>query len=306
MHEISVVIPCYKAEQTIERAVRSVLAQPAVSAQVIVVVDGASNETLAVLSGIVDDRLSVLVNEENRGAPASRNRGLAVAAHPLVMFLDSDDYVIGNLLSGLAHSIVEGDADVAFGPWIWLDEAQNMIRRNVRRFSSATDAVEQMLLGGKFVHPSATLWRRDFLSSIGGWDQDLARFQDVELALRGILLGARTAISTIGSGVYVQHSSANRITGSRTNAESLLLAANRLLAIDSKVVPEARKRAAVGGFLYNIGRGLARGERKELGQQFIDKARDLGWTPFSAFRHSQSRELFARQQYQRLRAMLVR
>jgi len=306
MHEISVVIPCFKAEQTIERAVRSVLAQSGVALEVIVVIDGASDETLQALSGVGDDRVSVLVNEQNRGAPASRNRGLEAAKHPLVLFLDADDYVIGNLLSGLAQSITEAGADVVFGPWIWLDESHNMIRRNVRRFRSATSAIEQMLLGGKFVHPSATLWRREFVSSIGGWDLDLARFQDVELALRGILLGARTAISTIGSGVYVQHVSANRITGSRKNAESLLLAAEKLLAIQSDVVPEQRKRLAIAGFLYNIGSGLRRGDRKELGRQFIARARQLGWTPFSAFLHSESRELFARQQYQRLRAMVVR
>lgn len=304
MHDISVVIPAFKASATIERAVLSVFGQKGIRAQVIVVIDGYCAKTQERLDSIADTRLSILVNEVNAGAQFSRNRGLSASTSPLVMFLDADDYVSGDLISELADAMVLNKADLGFGPWIWLDEGTNLIRRNVRRFGSAKEAFEQILLGGKFVHPSATLWSRDYVTSIGGWDEDLARFQDVEIALRGLLLSGRICYSEKGAGVYVQHKSDHRITGKGKNAASLLLAAEKLLAIESQVVDEASKRRAIAGFLYNIGSGLLRDDRVELGREIVARARELGWGPTMSFRNKEARQLKIRQTFRRLRSRI--
>lgn len=302
MHDISVVIPAYKAAATIERAVRSVFGQPGINPQIVVVIDGSCAETEAALSAIHDPRLRVLVNEVNLGAQVSRNRGLAASTYPYVMFLDADDYLTGDLLGNLAECMRLNRADIGFGPWIWLNEDTNLIRRNVRQFKSPSDALEQMLLGGKFVHPSATLWSRDFVTSIGGWDEDLARFQDVEIALRGVLLDGAICHSTTGAGIYVQHNSDHRITGTGKNAASLLIAAEKLLAIDSPSVDITTKKIAIGGFLHNIGTGLLRDERKDLGHEIVARARQLGWRPIMALQYKEARHFRLRQLFRRLRS----
>ena len=94
---ISVVVPAYQAEAFIARAVTSLLEQPDVRLEIIVVVDGVYDRTAAIAARFPG--VAVLVNEENRGAPAARNRGLAAAAAAFVLFLHADAYMEGPRLS---------------------------------------------------------------------------------------------------------------------------------------------------------------------------------------------------------------
>lgn len=86
----SVVIPtCDRLVKT-RRCVESLLAQDIEDLEVIVVDDGSRDGTVEDLRTIEDPRLTVLRNERNLGANASRNRGAREARSELVVFLDSD------------------------------------------------------------------------------------------------------------------------------------------------------------------------------------------------------------------------
>ena len=97
---VSVVIPCYKAEKYIARAIDSVLAQPYVDVEVIVVEDGVFDNTKSIVSRY-SDKVKFLSFEQNRGAPVARNAGLKEVSSEYVMFLDADDFLEGELLRGL-------------------------------------------------------------------------------------------------------------------------------------------------------------------------------------------------------------
>ena len=99
---ISVVIPAYQAEDTIERAVKSALAIPSGLIEVIVVDDGSSDGTFDLASAIArtDDRLAV-IRQDNCGRCAARNAGVAAATGKWLFFMDSDDYLLADSLSTL-------------------------------------------------------------------------------------------------------------------------------------------------------------------------------------------------------------
>jgi glycosyltransferase involved in cell wall biosynthesis len=86
---ISVVIPAWRAERTIARAIRSVLAQTVAVDEIIVVDDGSPDDTAAAVAPF-GDRVR-LVRQANAGASAARNTGVAAARGDLVGFLDADD-----------------------------------------------------------------------------------------------------------------------------------------------------------------------------------------------------------------------
>lgn len=88
---VSVVIPTYDRADLIERAIRSVLDQTFDDLECIVVDDDSPDETAEVARSIDDDRLTVLEHEENRGASAARNTGIAASSGEFVAFLDDDD-----------------------------------------------------------------------------------------------------------------------------------------------------------------------------------------------------------------------
>lgn len=90
MASFSVVIPLYNKEQTIERAIRSVLNQTVQDFEIIVVNDGSTDSGLQVVEAIGDTRISV-INQENGGVSSARNRGITEATYDLIAFLDADD-----------------------------------------------------------------------------------------------------------------------------------------------------------------------------------------------------------------------
>jgi glycosyltransferase involved in cell wall biosynthesis len=89
MKSVSIVIPTYNRAGVIARAVESVLSQTYRDIEVIVVDDGSSDDTAAVLARF-GNRIR-LVRQTNQGVSAARNTGIRVAAGEYVAFLDSDD-----------------------------------------------------------------------------------------------------------------------------------------------------------------------------------------------------------------------
>ncbi|MBS5462016.1 MAG: glycosyltransferase family 2 protein [Collinsella sp.] len=92
---ISVIIPAYQAERTIERAVSSALSIPYDAIEVIVVDDGSTDGTAGILDAVAaGDHRVRLVRQENRGRSVARNKGFSISRGEWVMFLDSDDFLL--------------------------------------------------------------------------------------------------------------------------------------------------------------------------------------------------------------------
>ena len=87
---VSVIIPTYNRAHLLPRALESVLAQTFEDLEVLVVDDGSTDGTEAVVTGY-DDRVRYLRQPQNAGVSAARNRGLREARGEFVAFLDSDD-----------------------------------------------------------------------------------------------------------------------------------------------------------------------------------------------------------------------
>jgi len=87
---VSVVVPTYNAQSFIVETLRSVLDQTMGDLELIVVDDGSSDDTVALVGAIGDPRIR-LVPQANAGRCVARNRGLDLARAPLVCFLDHDD-----------------------------------------------------------------------------------------------------------------------------------------------------------------------------------------------------------------------
>src|SRR5215218_2770225 len=93
---VSVVIPCYNQAHFLDEAIESVLSQSYTNFEVIVVDDGSEDETARVASGYaLEDPRVCLIRQQNRGLAGARNRGLAEARGEYVVFLDSDDRLLG-------------------------------------------------------------------------------------------------------------------------------------------------------------------------------------------------------------------
>jgi glycosyltransferase involved in cell wall biosynthesis len=107
-------MPCYNEEPHVAECVKRVLESPWV-AEVVVVDDGSTDGTRAILAGFTDPKVRVLLQSHNQGKGAALRRGFSEATCPFVVVQDADlEYdpaEYGNLLEPL----LAGKADVVFG-----------------------------------------------------------------------------------------------------------------------------------------------------------------------------------------------
>jgi len=110
--QVTVIIAAWNAADTLERAVRSALAQT-LPVEVVVVDDASTDDTAAVAARLAagDPRLRLLRQAKNQGPSAARNRAIAESAAPWIAVLDADDFMEPDRLEALAAIAAEEGAD---------------------------------------------------------------------------------------------------------------------------------------------------------------------------------------------------
>jgi len=114
MSDVSVIVPVFNEEQRLRLAIERVLDLPFVQ-EIIVVDDGSTDGSLAVLDQLSDPRLKVLTSPVNRGKGAALRRGFAEATAPFVAIHDADLEYDPAEIERLLIPLRDGRADVVFG-----------------------------------------------------------------------------------------------------------------------------------------------------------------------------------------------
>ena len=94
----SVIIPVYNGERFIGETIQSVLAQTYQAAEIIIVDDGSSDDTAAVVERYSSQITISYVRQQNQGPSAARNRAVSLAQGDWIAFLDADDLWYSNKL----------------------------------------------------------------------------------------------------------------------------------------------------------------------------------------------------------------
>lgn len=94
MPKISVIIPCFNVEAFVGECLDSVINQTFDDMEIICINDGSTDNTLGILESYAksDERIMIL-DQDNQGLSASRNRAMEIAKGDYIFFLDSDDYI---------------------------------------------------------------------------------------------------------------------------------------------------------------------------------------------------------------------
>lgn len=115
--ELSIIIPAYNVEKTIKKCIESVVEQETdVDYEVIVVNDGSTDNTRSVIEQYNNSKIK-LINQKNCGLSGARNRGIDECVGEYAMFLDSDDYLVGNCIQKMMDSARKNDADIVQGSY---------------------------------------------------------------------------------------------------------------------------------------------------------------------------------------------
>lgn len=150
--KISVIVPIYKVEPFIARCAKSLMEQTLTDVEYIFVDDASPDGSIAMLLKVLADypkrsnHVKILTHTENKGLPAARNSGLAVAQGEYIFHCDSDDFVEPDMLDQLYRKATDIDADIVWCDW-WLSFAKNERYMKQPEFHTPIDALKGMLSG---------------------------------------------------------------------------------------------------------------------------------------------------------------
>jgi glycosyltransferase involved in cell wall biosynthesis len=187
MPRISVIVPVYNGAAHIRETLAAVFAQTYTDFELIVVDDGSTDETAAIVGEF--DGLLRLIRQPNQGVSAARNAGLRQALGEFILFLDGDDVIYPEKLA-LQVQILEEDhlLGAVHSGWRLVD-AYGRPLRSIRPWkrSPQLDLIEW--LKWKPVFLGAMLFRRNWLERIDGFRTDLRQAEDTDFLLRLSLAG---------------------------------------------------------------------------------------------------------------------
>ncbi len=188
---VSVVMPAYQAAATIGAAASSVLWQTYTDLELVVVDDGSTDATGAIVSAF--EGPVRLVRQQNAGVAAARNRGIASAAGGLIAFCDADDLWFERHLEALVavYDRVGGIA-TANSYWLFSGGIHWSKRRYKGRFPHPRQQ-RRAILEQNFVS-TMSLFPRRLAEEIGGFHEGLRRAEDWHFWIRAIYAGYRIAL----------------------------------------------------------------------------------------------------------------
>jgi glycosyltransferase involved in cell wall biosynthesis len=182
---VAVIIPVYNREESILRAVDSVVQQSFADFELLVVDDGSTDRTVAtVASNCRDPRLRILRHSTNQGAAAARNTAIRATQAEFVAFLDSDDEWVADKLERQIDYLKTAQPDVLMcctGYWSVRMRSNEVLTRVPRVGKSW----RHTLHGGCNLSPGSTaLVRRQAFEMHGLFDERLRRLEDWDWLLR--------------------------------------------------------------------------------------------------------------------------
>ena len=180
---VSVVIPIFNGAPFVAKAVASILAQNVTSVEIIVVDDGSTDGTQAVLAELAVTAGIVWFQQDHGGPARSRNRGIREASGQFVALLDCDDvWLPGKLEAQLAILEARPAVGVVHTDYEVVDEQGRIEKQARARYSQ--EPLVLAFAGGHTALPSTLLLRRSVLDQVGALDSDLYGSEDSDLTIR--------------------------------------------------------------------------------------------------------------------------
>lgn len=106
MKEISIIVPVYNAEDSIERCINSIIHQNYKNFELILINDGSKDDSLKILNKYKSMYKNIkVINKKNEGVSKTRNLGINEASGDYIMFIDNDDYIDSDYLDRFASEL---------------------------------------------------------------------------------------------------------------------------------------------------------------------------------------------------------
>jgi glycosyltransferase involved in cell wall biosynthesis len=284
---VSIIIPTYNSAKLINETLASVFAQSYKNNEIIIVDDGSTDNTLALLE---QEQTKIrVISQKNNGACAARNKGFGVSKGEYIQFIDADDLLSPNKIADQVKVLEQSPLCIANGRWgrFYSDYpfSEDIQWGPHESLQKDLDPIE-WLYQNHMSQTACWLTPRYLIEQAGPWDQRLTQNQDGEFFTR-VLAKAKQVIYTPESKVYYRSSFAGSVSKNAQKSLNIESRYKTCLSFEKELLnleDSGRTKLAVANkyqeFVYS-----AYPYRKDLVQQAEDKIKQLGgsnWAPIKS------------------------
>ena len=216
--DISIILSVHNGARYLAQAIESVLAQEGADFELIVVDDGSTDETPAILARYAarDRRMVLLHNDHNQGISKSLNRALAAAQGTLIARMDADDLCLPHRLQSQQRFLRDNPAVGVVGCAYQLIDAEgNPLPQAVLTPHTHPCCVWALLYRNPFAHPTVMM-HRSVLEDAGGYPLTHNSQQDLALWCR---LYTRTTFANLPDVLFQYRRHGSQVTGGTRSDE---------------------------------------------------------------------------------------
>lgn len=179
---VSIIVPVYKSEATLERCVSSLCAQTYEDIEIILVVDGPPDASGVLAKKLAEEHERVkVVFQKNQGVSVARNRGIKEASGEYIRFVDSDDYVERDSVRCMVEAMMQNDTELVIAGYHHLYFGRKVIKlppvTGTFPTAKAKDEVLSLYSSGYLNMPWNKLYKKENIKE--GFPTDLNLGEDL-------------------------------------------------------------------------------------------------------------------------------
>lgn len=184
--KVTIIVPVYNAEKTIERCVRSIQNQTYKNIEIILVNDGSTDDSLSLCYELQKQSDNILViDKENSGVSDARNIGIEKSSGDYIQFVDSDDYIENNMSERLVELLETNQSDTVICSMVIQKEEGKSFKDIMQGIFSGDDVAKNLIKIYKTNYinsPCNKLYKRSLIKTL--FDKKLSLGEDLLFNLK--------------------------------------------------------------------------------------------------------------------------
>lgn len=186
--KVSIILPTYNRAHLLERSVRSILNQTYEDFELLIVDDGSTDNTRAVVERFADSRIRYIFCKKNGGVAKARNIGITEARYDYIAFQDSDDEWHLDKLEKQMKVMQEASTDTGLVyceyHYNGLNGIEDICPKREIPLEQKSGNIFRQLLAGNMIGTPVMLVKRECFDKVGKFNENFPCMEDYELVLR--------------------------------------------------------------------------------------------------------------------------
>ena len=272
MIDISIIVPSYNAEKSIDKCITSLINQTKKELEFIIINDGSTDSTEEIIKKYKDKRIKYFKNK-NSGIGKTRNFGIEKAKGKYLMFVDSDDYLENDACFSLFNKIEKSNSDVVVSNFYKVyDNRKESI--NILEFNNCTLEEKPDLINIVNTAPWNKIYRTSLIKDNNVFFPENIKYEDAPFVLE--CLDKASKISQIDEDTYnyvIHNNSETTVRDEKVFDIFKIIDMIRIYFSDKDYMKEELDYYIVSMLMnYNI---QQRNQKdKKIGMKFIDESFD--------------------------------